>query len=145
MTTTTTNRYPGDCADCVTYVEAGAGVYTDRVLRCAPAANPTTYEIDGITVLADTYACPTYQRREAKQKAAAIIARAAFVESPQEIADRTARAAVRAEQDMAWAARGLARCQRCGGAGGHSSWPGFNCYDCDGRGTREAATLDTIH
>ncbi len=25
-------------------------------------------------------------------------------------------------------------CDRCGGAGGLSSWPGFVCYDCGGRG-----------
>lgn len=25
-------------------------------------------------------------------------------------------------------------CTRCGGAGGHSSWPGWVCFDCGGRG-----------
>ena len=25
-------------------------------------------------------------------------------------------------------------CERCGGEGGHTSWPGFVCFDCDGRG-----------
>lgn len=39
----------------------------------------------------------------------------------------------RAAQDTAWARQGLVRCDRCGGAGGSKSWPGFTCYDCDGR------------
>jgi hypothetical protein len=36
-------------------------------------------------------------------------------------------------EDAAWAARGMTRCDRCGGAGGAAHWPGFTCYDCDGR------------
>lgn len=24
-------------------------------------------------------------------------------------------------------------CDRCGSAGGFAHWPGFNCFDCDGR------------
>lgn len=40
----------------------------------------------------------------------------------------------RAAQDTAWAVHGLTRCDRCGGAGGAKQWPGFTCYDCEGRG-----------
>ena len=25
-------------------------------------------------------------------------------------------------------------CARCGGYGGHHTWPGFTCYGCEGRG-----------
>jgi len=38
-----------------------------------------------------------------------------------------------AEEDARWAQQGLVRCDRCGGAGGHNSWPGWVCYGCDGR------------
>lgn len=40
-----------------------------------------------------------------------------------------------AEQDAAWALRGLVRCDRCFGEGGRKDWPGFTCFDCDGRGS----------
>lgn len=43
------------------------------------------------------------------------------------------RVRVEAARDEAWARQGLVRCDRCGGAGGSQSWPGFTCYDCDGR------------
>jgi len=33
--------------------------------------------------------------------------------------------------------RGLQLCERCGGAGGASQWPGFTCYDCVGKGYTE--------
>lgn len=46
-------------------------------------------------------------------------------------AERETREAAR---DAAWTARGLVRCDRCGGAGGAKHWPGFTCYDCDGIG-----------
>lgn len=26
-------------------------------------------------------------------------------------------------------------CPRCSGAGGHKYWPGFTCYQCNGKGT----------
>jgi hypothetical protein len=45
-----------------------------------------------------------------------------------------ARAAEIAAEDAAWAKQGLERCDRCGGAGGHNSWPGFNCFKCNGAG-----------
>jgi hypothetical protein len=48
--------------------------------------------------------------------------------------ERKAEAArIRAEQDAAWAKQGLVRCERCDGQGGASHWPGFTCFDCDGR------------
>lgn len=46
-------------------------------------------------------------------------------------AERLAR---EAEQDRRWAAQGLVRCDRCFGQGGRKEWPGFDCYDCGGRG-----------
>ena len=30
--------------------------------------------------------------------------------------------------------RGLQLCERCGGAGGASQWPGYTCYGCIGKG-----------
>lgn len=39
-----------------------------------------------------------------------------------------------AARDAEWARQGLVRCDRCGGVGGASHWPGFTCFDCDGRG-----------
>lgn len=44
-------------------------------------------------------------------------------------------ARLRAEQDAKWAQKGLKRCERCDGRGGRKDWPGFDCYDCDGRCT----------
>ncbi len=44
------------------------------------------------------------------------------------------KAARDAAQDARWKAQGLVRCGRCFGAGGRKDWPGFSCFDCDGRG-----------
>jgi len=33
--------------------------------------------------------------------------------------------------------RGFQLCERCGGAGGASQWPGYTCFDCGGKGYME--------
>lgn len=49
-------------------------------------------------------------------------------------ARRAERDRIEAAKDAVWADRGLVRCDRCGGAGGSTSWPGFYCFDCGGEG-----------
>ena len=42
-----------------------------------------------------------------------------------------------AEREARWARQGLVSCSRCGGEGGAAHWPGFDCFDCGGRGAVE--------
>lgn len=128
------NRYAGRCADCGTQVDAGEGVYDNGTLRCGIADANTMHDVNGEAVIVATYACPRYQAAEAQQVAQARAARAAYKPSAEEIAAQAARHQQWAQEDAAWAARGLTRCRRCGGGGGNQAWPGFTCYDCAGVG-----------
>lgn len=51
---------------------------------------------------------------------------------------KAAHLAAEAKREAKWAAQGLERCDRCGGAGGHNQWPGFTCFDCGGIGALPA-------
>jgi hypothetical protein len=125
-----TNRYPGICS-CGTRVAAGDGYYETGNVYCdLPVGHGEEFTIDGQTVGVQTYACPTYRQAEARRLARAYAARATATPRP---ADPEV-VARRAAEDEQWAARGLTRCDRCGGVGGHQSWPGFTCYDCGGHG-----------
>ena len=42
-----------------------------------------------------------------------------------------------AAREARWATQGLVSCDRCGGEGGRKDWPGFDCFDCGGRGAVE--------
>jgi hypothetical protein len=52
---------------------------------------------------------------------------------------KVATASRKRDARLAWEASVVAAgrevCDRCGGAGGHSGWPGFTCYKCDGHRT----------
>lgn len=116
------NRYGGHCV-CGTYVAAGDGFYWNGRLTCSvPGA---LGDLGGI--------CERYADIEIAAAKAAAEARATFV-APEPTAADVARNARRAAEDAAWTAKGLTRCDRCGGAGGASHWPGFTCYDCGGHG-----------
>lgn len=128
------NRYPGTCSGCGVHVAAGDGVLDGRAVFCTQPLGPTRYDIDGFAFIVDTVTCETGQRREANRKAKAEAVRAAVVADPGVVAERAARQARDAEQDAKWAARGMTRCDRCGGEGGSQSWPGFSCYKCEGHG-----------
>jgi hypothetical protein len=136
-----TNRYPGIC-HCGTRVESGDGYYSGGAVYCGEVRwEPETIEWDGETAVVSVVACSTYRLREARAHITNRRKHAAFEASPEgqqhraEVERQVAeRAAERAEQDAAWAARGLERCTRCGGAGGSSGWPGYTCYDCGGNG-----------
>ncbi len=62
--------------------------------------------------------------------------KAAEAADPETIRRNAERAELRATQDARWAAEGMVRCDRCGGAGGSSAWAGtgHNCYKCGGHG-----------
>lgn len=156
-----TNRYPGTCA-CGTHVPAGEGFYNGSVI-CSPEKwQADLYEYDGESVVVDMTGCENSRRIEARQ---AIIARRRRAEFERGLADptyvssddkaqqmidrrrtemndpeRLARIAEenarRAAEDDAWLARGLVRCDRCGGAGRHEQWrnTGYTCFGCDGYG-----------
>lgn len=47
---------------------------------------------------------------------------------------REAKAAAHGKWVAELEARGDKVCDRCGGAGGRAEWPGFDCFDCGGRG-----------
>lgn len=51
---------------------------------------------------------------------------------------KAARLAAEAKREAKWAAQGMERCARCGGAGGFKQWPGFTCYECGGLGGTDA-------
>lgn len=128
MTTTTSfpNRYPGYCAGCSTYVYRGEGVYASGDLWCEEP-----------TLSGSAHSCSKGHDRAERERAASFsmmresaAERAARVPTPEEIE----RQEQRAEQDRRWAAQGMTRCNRCGGAGGSNQWPGFTCYECGGAG-----------
>lgn len=160
------NRYPGTCA-CGTYVPAGEGFYNGSVV-CSPEKwEAEVYEYDGETVVVDMTGCESIRRVQARQM---IISRRRIAEVERGLADdaytsddpeaqlvidrrraerddpaRLARIAEMeartAAEDAALAARGLVRCDRCGGAGRHEQWrsTGYACFKCDGHG----AVVDT--
>ncbi len=116
------NRYAGRCL-CGEHVPAGAGFYWDSVYCSQPGR------------VRDTLSC----ERDAERESARQVHRLTHVPAPRELSEqekaRAAKlAAKRAAEDAAWAKQGLERCTRCGGAGGHNSWPGFTCFRCDGIG-----------
>ena len=135
------NRYAGRCS-CGANVEAGAGIYFAGATYCdEPVWQGGDVEWDGETIAVEVVGCPTLRRREARLYITSRRERIAYEASEEgqqraaAIAERAARnAAARAEQDATWAAHGLERCGRCGGAGGSSHWPGYTCYDCGGDG-----------
>lgn len=122
------NRYGGFC-NCGAYVQAGEGLYWSSVYCSQPGHIP-----GGVS-----HICSASAPREiAQMQKIQAALRERLANPPQlsaeEIARRQAAAARHAEEDAAWAARGLCRCKRCGGAGGSSMWPGWACYDCGGSG-----------
>ncbi len=55
------------------------------------------------------------------------------------------RARIVAEREARWARQGLVSCSRCGGEGGRKDWPGFDCFDCGGRGAVDPAERRRRH
>ena len=137
-TTYSPNRYSGSCASCHADVGSREGIYVDGRVLCGPeTVEAEMYEIDGETVVVSVIGCETTRRRDAHHKAHAARQAATFTPrplDPEEAARAAALDAKYAIEDAAWAKQGLRRCDRCGGAGGHNSWPGFTCFKCDGAG-----------
>jgi len=118
------NRYAGH-GSCGSYVYAGEGYYNGQVYCSAPG-----------NVLDTAWLCEVGSKRTIAE---IIAKRNAPAPTPRELtADEIARQEQRraqfAAQDAAWESQGLCRCNRCGGAGGSTQWPGFTCYDCGGSG-----------
>jgi hypothetical protein len=137
-TTYRPNRYSGSCSSCHRDVGSHEGIYVDGRVLCGPEIwDAQVYEIDGIEVLVSAVGCETSRLQSAHEKAR--YAREAANHTPQPLTpEEAARAAALdakwASEDAAWAKQGLCRCDRCGGVGGHNSWPGFTCFKCNGAG-----------
>jgi len=143
MSTTTTgidrpNRFAGTCCYCGRSVAAFDGEYQYGDVACAYHAGTegharwvaderdrddlhrlrikqfaTLRQLLGLAVTSHQYELatdPTTQRIEAERRAAV------------------------AECHRVAEANDGTVCERCGGAGGSKSWPGFTCYGCDGLG-----------
>lgn len=141
MSTDTPNRYPDACQTCGVYVAAAAGFFMPgRGVQCPRHAAMTPAD-----AAADYAAAEQAKYNEHRQRSAvyAVIRHAVGLAANPAEADRMtaegrARAAeharVMAERYAVAEANGGTVCTRCGGVGGSESWPGWTCYDCDGRG-----------
>lgn len=132
-----TNRYAGTCCGCGSHVQAEDGVYDGGNVWCEEPSKGGTLTIDGEQVRIDLHTCPTGLRIEARMILRGRAQQAAYLASPQYAADLAAQAQhnkERAIKELSRTVRGMVTCGRCGGAGGHASWPGWACYDCGGSG-----------
>lgn len=131
-----TNRYSGRCSGCGARVEAGTGAY-DGSVWCEEPSNGGTLTIDGEEIWIATYTCSTGLRSEARAVLRGRAARAAYLASAEygaEVAAWAERDRERARLEEQRQRRGMTACGRCGGAGGHATWPGWSCFDCGGSG-----------
>jgi hypothetical protein len=142
---TAPNNRDGACETCGVWVPAGAGAWMGaRGVQCARHAAMDAYDAQR-----DYEAAEQRCRNADHQRTATYAALRHAVRLPANPAEYDAwtpagraraaeHAAVVAERAAVAAANNGIVCTRCGGAGGHASWPGYTCFDCGGRGWVEA-------
>ena len=132
------NRYAGTARCCGGYVDAEEGFYLkdNQWVLCGTVISPVELQCETNRAAREANAKAGTARRVAHEASDEFKA-----EQVRRAGTQAARDAEFAAQDAEWAKQGLARCDRCGGAGHSEMWKhtGHTCYKCGGAGTTKGA------